>query len=236
MKYILSLIFSVICLNSYAELPTTIPLYYAQLTGGKINVCRALFDLYDKKYNTSTVFINKPGADGLLAMEEMLKSKDFSLLCSGPSESVFNNIQYPGHEVSHNALTMVSIISVSPFSFITGNNNKYSTLPELLKSRKPITVGYHAQGLKFIAQTAFGDYPVTWVPYKNSSEALASLMDGTLDLYTDGGALEIIAKSGKLKSLGHLNGLDNTSGVNLNKVYPLAAKFPVFIAVTTLKN
>ena len=236
MKYILSLILALTCFSVSATVPTEIIVFSSQVAGGKINVCRALLDHYATEYKTTVVFNMKPGADGMIAMEEMLKSKDFSILCTGPSEVVFNNTQYPGHEASHAALTMISVISVSPFSFITGINNKYSNLPDLLKSGKPITVGYHAQGLKFIAQTVFGDYPVTWVPYKQSTEALSSLVDGTLDVYTDGGALEVMTKGGKLKSLGHLNGLPETSGMNLNKVYPLAAKFPVMVSITTSPN
>ena len=183
MKYILSLILSLTCISAMAELPTSLIAYSSQVSGGKVAVCRALLDRYAIEYKTPVTILIKPGADGLIAMEEMLKSKDFSLLCTGPSESVFNNAQYPGHEASHAALTMVSLVSVSPFSFITGANNKYSTLPELLKSGKPILVGYHAQGLKFIAQAVFGDYPVTWVPYKSSNEALSSFIDNTLCLY-----------------------------------------------------
>ena len=220
------------CLSAYATLPSTIMVYSSQLAGGKINVCRALFALYSVEYKADTIFIIKPGADGVIAMEEMLKSKDFALLCSGPSESIYNNAQYPGHEASHAELTAVLVVSDSPFSFITGVNNKYSTLPELLKSGKPIMVGYHTQGNKFIAQSVFGDYPVTWVSYKNAIDGIPSLMDGSLDVYTDGGALEVIAKSGKLKSLGHFNGLADTSGINLNKVYPSVAKFSVFTSIT----
>jgi hypothetical protein len=169
-------------------------------------------------------------------MEEMLKNKEFSLLCTGLSEVVFNNAQYPGHEESHSSLTMVSTISSSPFSFITGLNSKYNNLPELLKSGKPITVGYHAQGFKFIAEVAFENYPVIWVHYKNSTEALSSIMDGSLDVYTDGGPLELLAKAGKLKSLGYLNGIPDTSGMNLDKLYPLASKFPLIISITTSPN
>jgi tripartite-type tricarboxylate transporter receptor subunit TctC len=216
----------------WASLPNEF-FVYTPHAGGKDAVCRVIFKLYAEKYLANPVFITKQGASGLIAMEEMLKDKKFSVLCSGNSESMFNNEQYPGHEESHKLLMLVSTTAQVTTGFYTGVNNPANDIRELLKTSKLIKVGYHTNGTKFIAQVAFKDYPIMWVPYKTPGDSLPSLIDGSLDLYTDGGSLDILVKGGKIKSIGHINGADSTSGPDVTKDFPDAAKIKSILAIST---
>lgn len=221
---------------AHAELPNQFNVYTTSANASS-TVCRALFAEYDKVYSANTIIVTKSGATGMLAMIEMTKDKNFSMLCgSGLSESVINTYSYPGNEDAHKLLTMVTIIAESPTVFSTRPDSPYNTLPELMKSGKSITVGYNSAVQKLVGDILFESYPVVWVPYKASTDALSSLLEGTLDLYIDGGGLTPLITANKLKSLGHFNGLDNTPGINLKKEFSEAAKIRAISSVTTSIN
>jgi tripartite-type tricarboxylate transporter receptor subunit TctC len=233
MKLLLTLILALVSFTSSATIPDKFTVYSSQVSGLKNTFCRAIFEQYTKTYNATAVFEVKPGADGVIATEELFHDKSFAVLCSGAAESIFNNFIYKGHEEAHAALNVVAIIGYAQTVLYTGTGNKYDTLPELLKNKKSILVGYNTTGLKLVAQKALEGHDVTWVPFKQASDALPALMDGTLDMFTDAGILEPIAKGGKIKSLGYINGPSTTSGINLNATYKEAAKLKIFMAVTT---
>ena len=234
MKFLLSIILCLCTISAYS-LPDEFNVYVPN-SGVKNTTCRALFDLYAKKYNAYPVYITKEGAGGMLAMLAMLENKKFSISCSGPSETVFNVKLYPGREKEHKELSTITIITTGPTMFYTASNSKYNNIKELIKDRKPITVGHHTVANKMIAQLVFGDYPITWVPFSGPNASIPSLMDGSLDIYVDTGSLEAMVNYGKLKSLGYMNGPNNMNGQNITKDFPVAAAFPSFISVTTSVN
>lgn len=236
-KVISALTLSLIGSFTHAEIPTQLKVYTTGSPGPTV-VCRALFAEYDKKYNSTTQFIIKPGVGGTLALAEMVKDKDFAVDCmTGISESVFNNTAYPGFEAEHAALTLAPIILKSGVYYVTGNNNKSDTLPQLLASKKDITVGVPSTSAQFVGGYVFGSHAITWIPFKNSAEAISSLMDGSLDVFIDYGSLVPVVKSGKLKGLGYLNGTAGENlGPDLNTTYPAAAKIQVTGAIGTSKH
>jgi len=236
MKIVIALLLSFVSVLSYAGLPTQFKVYQTGV-GTANSICRVLFDEYNKEYNSNTTMSIRAGASGMMAMLDMIKDKNFSVQCgTSLSESVFNITTYPGNEEAHNLLTMVSMIAEGTTVFTTRYDSSYGTLPELLKSNKLLMIGYHATTPKVSAEIAFGSLPVTWVAYKTSADAISSLLDGSLDLYVDGGSLLPLIQSKKLKSLGHLNGLDTAPGIDLKKEYPDAAKVKVIFAIVTSKN
>lgn len=205
----------------HAELPKDFKIY----TGfaSTVPMCRAIFDEYDKTYGTTSTLFLKTGATGMIAMLEMLKEPEFSLLCgSGVSESVVNTFVYPGHEDAHKQFVVTNVIAKVGVNFITGPNNPHPTLQSLLKSGtvdRPITVGFHSYGVRMGAYAITKDVPILWVQHKSSLDAIVSLREGQLDLYIDGPILFPLVKDGKLKSLGHIYGLPDAPGPDLKLVY-----------------
>jgi tripartite-type tricarboxylate transporter receptor subunit TctC len=236
MKYLLAIILSLVYFNSYAELPLSFNVYVAARTGSKYLMCRTLFDLYSQKYNADITLIPKEGATGLLATLEMINNKKFSILCSGPQENVFNDKEYPGHESEYKSLTMISIIGIGASTFYTGANSKFKDINDLKNLSRPITIGYNAMYQQKMAQLVFKSHPIILVRYNNSATSIPSLIDGTLDIYSETGALESLVDSGKLKSLGHINGADTLHGDNITKDYPDAAKLLLYTGITTTAN
>jgi len=231
MKLILFLLFT-LSFNANA-LPNTIYIYSAVASGVRNTQCRTLFTIYAEKYNAKVVFITKPGAGGVIAMEEMYKDNNFSVLCSGLSESVFNNTIYPGHEEAHNALTLITLVTESQTSFYTRIDFRHNNILDTIAECKPITIGRHHATSDVITREMFGSCPVTYVPYRHAMEAVASLLDGTLDIYSDSSSLEPLVVSKKLKSIGKINPSPNTSGPNITKNFPIAAKLRRFVSIAT---
>lgn len=234
MKKLIAL-FALVVSIAHAELPSKFNVYQTGF-GTVDSVCRVLFAEYDKAFNSKTVMSITPGASGMMATLAMLKDKSFAVQCGGSlSESVINTYQYPGHEEELSQQTVVSIIAKGVTEFSTRANSPYSTLPELLKSKKELIIGYNANTPKLTAEIIVSDHSVTWVAYKNSSEAISQLLDGSLDLYVDGGGLIPLIEQGKLKSLGKLNGASNAPGIDLKKLYPEAGKITILLNVITSK-
>lgn len=231
MKFILAAALYFIGASALA-LPDTITLYSPNPGGAQTTACRAIFKLYDEKYGATSTFAFKPGATGMLAMKAMLEDKRFSVLCSGISESVVNTSLYPGNEEAHAQLTMVAVLGHSPTAFSTGPKSPHASMQDLLKLSRPIMAGFHSTSLQFVAHTAFGGRPVVWVPFKAAQEGIPSLLDGSLDVYVDGGALAPLVAAGTLRSLGHINGPTSTAGVDLTAMFPEAAKLQIVTAVT----
>ena len=234
MKLFITLILCFFSLSAYS-LPNEFNVYIPNM-GTKNTICRALFNLYAAKYDAHPTYIIKEGAAGMLAMLDALENKKFSISCSGISETVFNSKVYPGHEKKHAELYTVTIIATGPVMFYTSYKSEYNSVTELMKSRKSITIGYHTTANKMVAQLVFGNYPIVWVPYSSPTTSVSSLIDGSLDLYVDTGALESLVGYGRLKSLGYLNGNNTLHGPDITYNFPAAAAFPSFMSVATSVN
>jgi len=209
---------------------------YVPNSGVKNITCRAIFDMYGKKYNANPVYMTKEGAAGMLAMLAMTSEKKFSVLCSGVSESLFNNSAFPGHEAEHKLLTMVTLYATGPVTFYTGADSKFTGINDLLTLDRPVTIGYHTSMHEIIVGIMFEGRKVVLVPYKSPNDALPSLINGSLDMYTETGALEQMVTSGRLKSLGYINGNGNLYGADITKKFPRIAQMPMFLAITTSSN
>jgi len=232
MKFKLVLVsLALACSTAYAELPKTINVYSSAIAGAKTDSCRLVMDMYEKQYNTSVNWMIKPGAEGHIALLAASQDSNFSLVCGSPSDLVFNNSKFPGHESVYSDLTAMATLFQGPLSFYTGDKNPYSDLPKMLESKKTINVGHHSPVSKAIAEQVFKTYPgldVNWVLYKAALDSFSQLKDGSLDIYLSSGSFEEHVRSGQLKSLGFINGDKTIMGPDLSKRYPVAASIPAF--------
>jgi tripartite-type tricarboxylate transporter receptor subunit TctC len=231
MKYLISLFLALILCGNANALPDKITVYLS--SGARNTVCRNLFTIYARQYNADITFITKVGIGGVLAMTEMYRDPNFAVLCSGLSESVFNNAQYPGYEKEHAALTQVVMIADGQTSFYTRTNSKYNNILDIIKECKPVMVGINLATVQIITDAMFGDCPVTYVSFKGPGDALASLMDGSVDFYVESSFLESIVKSGKLKSIGRINPTASMAGPDVTKYFPHLAALRRFTSIAT---
>jgi len=233
-KKILTMLFLTISVLSHAEIPKQFNVY---TTGFGISVpyCRSMVDEYNKIYNAQATVIVKSGASGLLATLEMVKDKNFSLQCfPGTSELVINRTQFPNHDLEYDQVTMVTIVAESPVMFSTRSTSSFNTLPELIASKKSLTVGHHTSFGLLVASKIFNKDTV-FVNFKSAADAIPTLLDGSLDVYIDGGGLSTYIVSGMLKSLGTIHGSSSSLGVDLNKKYPNVLVYKTMAAISTSK-
>jgi tripartite-type tricarboxylate transporter receptor subunit TctC len=228
-------IFTILASAKAFALPDEFNVYIPN-AGIKNIACRAIFDSYALKYDAHPLYMTKEGTTGMAAMLAMLNDKKLSVMCAGPSEHIFNNYAYPGHEAEHNMLIGITMVANGPVIFYSGNNSKVNNIKELLKENRPVTVGYHASIHKVMIQIIFEGKNVIFVPYTSPNAAIPSLMDGSLDMYIETGALYPMVTAGKLKSIGIINGSSKLVGPDVTKDFIEISKLPLFLSVSTSKD
>ena len=220
-KYIiaLSMIFSTA--QSIAEIPNKFKVY---TTGAGVAgpYCRALVEAYNNKYNATATLSIKPGASGLLALLDMLNDTNFSFSCmvAAPATLAIAN---PTHIKDMDAITPINAFCDTPLIFNTRLSSPFNNLSELVNTKKAITVGQHTMAGQVASQKMFSQ-DATNVNYKTMTEAIPSIVEGTLDVYIDGGTL---SGTGLTKSLGRIGGASTTPGQNLTNTV-LGKQIPTY--------
>lgn len=157
------------------------------------------------------VIDNKPGANGLLAMQDLMRSKPDgnTLMLGGISPmalnvSVVKNLPYdPRKDV-----TPIGGIYNAFQGYIVSNQVPVNSFPELVayakKNPGKVSVG-HYSALTKIQLAALGrlaKVDLLMVPYKSTTTAGTDVMGGTLDVtIVDSATAIAMAKGGKLKVL-----------------------------------
>ena len=242
-KMLISCMLMLTSVFASAEIPKKIKVYVSY--SGVTPVCMSIVDVYNKIYSASAVVVLKPGASGLIALQDAIQDKDFAIICgTGVTDALLYkvNVAESSHHV-YQEIKLINIMSFTGMYFITGNDNPHQTLKSLLNSSttdKPILVGFEGLGSKSIANKIIGNTPVTWVQYRQPGEAAASLHLRELDLFVGGyNPLLGLAEAGKLKMLGHINvntDAANKVGPMLNADYPEAVGVANFLGISSLKN
>lgn len=122
--------------------------------GGQDTIARIVSD-YLNKEGISSVVINKPGANGMIALNEC--EQDSEYLCMVADTQLVTSISMPEnvHKFVYEKINYVKPIGVSPIVLVTKSNNK--TYNEMIKEIQTTKVsfasgtnGLHNESLKFI--------------------------------------------------------------------------------------
>lgn len=122
--------------------------------GGQDIIARIVSD-YLNKEGISSVVINKPGANGMIALNEC--EQDSEYLCVVADTQLVSSISMPEnvHKFVYEKINYVKPIGVSPIVLVTKSNNK--TYNEMIKEIQTTKVsfasgtnGLHNESLKFI--------------------------------------------------------------------------------------
>lgn len=195
--------------QSVAEIPNKFKVYTAG-AGLAGQYCRALVEAYNKKYDSAATISIKPGANGLLVLLEMVNDPNLSFSCMS-SLPVLLAIEYPNYIQDLNMIAPLNIFCSAPHIFNTKLSSPYNHLSELMAAKKTITVGQHTMIGQIVAQKMFNLDAIT-VNFKSATDAIPSLVEGTLDLYIDSGTF---SSTGLTKSLGRIGGASTTPGPDL---------------------
>ena len=236
-KFYLFVCALILSLNVLAEIPKNFKVYTSGV-GISVPLCTKILNEYNRLYNTSAILVVKPGASSLIAIKEMANDKQFSILCfTGLAENVFNPKLYPQFKEDHDKLTSIAALSDNATLFYTRSGSPYKDLQDLIANKQDLTIGTHNAFGKSIANLIVkNSTKVVFVDYKNARDSISSLVDGTLDLYIDGGGLVTSVEAGILKSLGQFHAPKTVPWPDMSKYFPEASSLKGSTIISTSIN
>ena len=205
-------IFFILFLWSGIVQATTTNYVWIPYPNGNLDIqCRNIWNAYDLKYSTNTVFFVRPGADAIVAVQDMLNfSASRKFICGGSSEVVSNALIYPNDNNIDRIETLLQT-AVNSMVWYVPNNNKSQTFTELVayfKSlNRPINIGVFFSTQRGIAHFLGKTYDlkINTINYRAGSQMYPDLASGALDLAFDsGGAIDIAQDTKKFRIAGYL--------------------------------
>lgn len=189
-------------------------------------VCRKLFDAYDMQNNSNTVTVNMPGADQMVSHKHFITLTNNSVLCAGSSVGGMNQHNHP--KISPAANTLKPIIDVytvghSIMTPVKGPNTIEEIMANSKRTGKSVLVGgpstSSAKVLAHVLEKNNVKYEI--VAYKTPTEAITSLVDGSLDTYIDGGSIKLLGEIKGIKEIAHISvgSVSVSDSPNLYKKY-----------------
>lgn len=173
--------------------------------------CRAIWNAYDLKYGTNTVFFVKPGADGIVAVQDMLNfSANRKFVCGSSSIVVSNALIHP-NDTNIDRIEPLLQTVVNAMVWYVPNNNRSQTFTELVAYLKnlnrPINLGVYFSNQQGIAHYLGKTYDlkINLINYRTGSQMYPDLASGALDLAFDsGGAIDVAQDTKKFRIAGYL--------------------------------
>jgi len=158
--------------------------------GGTDSIARVLLEPMSRKLGVPIVIENRPGANGLLAMEELRKSRPDgkTLLMSGTGTLVMlPHIQKVPFDLQKD-VGHVGMVSRYPLVAVTPASTQARTLPEFIAyaRRQPGKLAYSSSGIgaadHFAGELLKQETGIDMVhaPYKSAAAALPDLLEGRL--------------------------------------------------------
>lgn len=224
MKKILTIFLLTLTLNANAQLTVILPF----AAGSIVDLtCRKMFDVYDTINNTSSTFMNMPGADHIIAHKHFITMTEPAVLCAGTGVGGFNQFNNP--KISPSVDTLKPIVEVFAIThFILAPQFGPNTLEEVIarskKTGKSVLVGAPSTNAAGVLTQVLVKNNVKFeiVAYKKPTDAIVSLADGSLDTYVDGGSIKLLGELPGVKEIAHITvGQPKTKTVNLMNKYPL---------------
>jgi tripartite-type tricarboxylate transporter receptor subunit TctC len=178
--------------------------------GGGDTLGRAIADQLSSHVKQPVVVENKPGADGLIAMQALLTAPadGYTMLLIGPQPMVFNPLLRSNLPYKPTDLVPLIGVSRSWTVMITGPNSKFSSFAELAAAmrKEPEAVSLGTSGLSYqVASTLLGTKlggRFRHVSYKTFPQILNDLLGGVLDVaLVDTTPVVPLASAGKLRVL-----------------------------------
>jgi len=175
------------------------------------SVTRIVAAAMSEQLKRPIVIDNKPGANGVLAAQELMRAKPDgnTLMLGGVSPLALNvavvkNLPYDPRR----DFTPIGGMYNAFQAYIVSNTLPVKTFPEFVayakKNPSKVTVGHYSAltKIQFAALSKMADVDMLPVPYKSTTTAYTDVMAGTIDAsICDVATAMTLAKSGKLRAL-----------------------------------
>jgi len=175
------------------------------------SVTRIVASAMSEQLKRPIIIDNRPGANGVLAVQELMRSKPdgTTLMLAGISPMALNvavvkNLPYDPRR----DFTPIGGIYNAFQAYIVSNTIPVKTFGEFIayakKNPGKVSVGHYSAltKIQFAALSKLGDVNLLQVPYKSTTNAYTDVMAGTIDAsICDFATAQGLVKGGKLKAL-----------------------------------
>jgi tripartite-type tricarboxylate transporter receptor subunit TctC len=196
--------------------------WFAWMGGVNEPQCRALWNEYDIRHGTKTIFHLKTGADGLIALNDMLTSSATRRFFCGGSSQLVNN-PLTGNDGILGQIEPLIQTTVNSVIWYVPNQNKSQNFKELVsyfkELNRPVNVGIFFSSQKSLVSHLERVYGISFnvIMYRTPPQMYPDLASGSLDLAFDSGtAIDLVKETGKFQIVGYSS---NTNYKRLEK-YP----------------
>jgi len=179
--------------------------------------CRTLWNEYDRRHATKTVFFIKPGADGIVAAQDMLEFRSpRRFICGGATLVTTNAVLYPDAKYLDNIQTLIQTNGTSLVWYVPSHNRakNLSELVSYLRSlNRPVNIAVYNATQRAIATYLARKYnfPINLVSYKSAPQTYPDLAQATIDLAFDGGSgVNLAHNEARFRVIGYLASKDST--------------------------
>jgi tripartite-type tricarboxylate transporter receptor subunit TctC len=180
--------------------------------------CRKLFDSYDMQNNTNTVTINMSGADQIVAHKHFITLTTNAVLCAGSGVGGMNQYNHPKISPAVNTLKPIIDVYTVGHAILTpvkGPNTIEDIIANSKRTGKSVLVGAPSTSAAIVLTHVLEKNNVKYeiIGYKTPTDAITSLVDGSLDTYVDGGSIKLLGDIKGIKEIAHVSiGLVRVSG------------------------
>jgi tripartite-type tricarboxylate transporter receptor subunit TctC len=206
--------------QKYPDHPIKIVVPYAP--GGATDItARIIGDEVSKLLGQPVVVINKPGANGLLAIEDMVKSAPdgYTLMVGNVSTNAITPIIYKSKlsiDYLKDVVPVTNLVDIPAFLLVTAKDFAPKTVPELIAYAKanPGKLRYGSVGIgsyphydmAYFAKRA-GDLDMVHIPNKNGAAgAIQDLLRGDVQAaFLNVASTAGMVKAGQLRALAVVN-------------------------------
>jgi len=207
--------------------------------GGGVDQTFRHLQTYASKKGVNLVAIYKPGAEGLIAMSELVTKPADGMTVSVTTAGVIANyrLKNPSTDV-----VAISGIRDSIMALVVSNKSQIESLDQLdkdLKEGKKLNVGYGAPGQQMFLEQFFelakAKKGVAMVPYKGGGPVVTDLLGGHIDVaavplsivkaHIDSGKVKLVGLASRAK----IEGYDSTPLMKAK--YPKWEEFDNFAVV-----
>jgi tripartite-type tricarboxylate transporter receptor subunit TctC len=220
----------------FVQASTINHVWIAHIGGAQESQCRALWNEYDLRHDTKTVFQLKPGADGLLATNDMLSSTATRrFLCGGSSQVISNNLLVSNSNAIDQTEALLQTTAAAVVWYVP-NQNKSQNFKELVGYLKglnrPVNIGVFFATQKALVLYLEKSYGISTnvIMYRTQAQMYPDLASGALDLAFDtGGAVELAKETGKFQIAGYLSNINHKKLEKYPNFKNVDAEFSMFM-------
>ena len=140
----------------------------------------------NEELNLNVLVINKPGGDGVVAINETINERaDYVLLFSGLGV-FYKSLELEENHKKAKSLTPIAQMLITPTVFVVDKNSNFKSWQQLTQYAKSnnVNIGTNSLISKIVIDELFTNTKVNPIPFNGDAQVLLNLKNKTLDVGT----------------------------------------------------